>query len=234
MTTTRLLTAGNQSRSIAAPVTILGTPGRETSLWATACHDRRLQIPYLAPRSRVARRLQSMVAVKHAGFTLVEMMVTVAIIGVLAAIAVPAFVKTTRKTRGAEAHAVFAELRQRQEEYHLANGTYFSTGINEADIFPATPGKTAQSIAGRPASWTTLKLRLPNSSLYCGYVAIAGTANSTAGLGAKAAEFGLSTAPRTDWYYLLARCNLDGSNTRDSYYFTWINDTKVQKQNEGY
>src|SRR4051812_16357710 len=98
-------------------------------------------------------------------------MITVAIIGVLAAIAVPAFTKTTRKARGTEVHAVFAELRQREEEYHLANGTYFSTGANEADTFPAAPGRSAQAIAATmPASWTTLKLRLPNSSLYCGYV----------------------------------------------------------------
>lgn len=173
------------------------------------------------------------VSTRTGGFTLVEILIAVAIVGVLAALAVPAFMRTTRKTRGAEVHAVFAEMRQRQEEYHLANGTYFSTGINEADLFPAVPGRTAQSVAGAPASWTTLKLRLPSTALYCGYVAIAGRANDATGIGAKAAEFGLTSAPRTDWYYLLARCNLDGNAGRDGYYFTWINDTKVQKQNEG-
>lgn len=173
--------------------------------------------------------------VKHAGFTLIEVLVTVAIIGVLAAIAIPAFTRTQRKSRSSEVHAVFAEMRQRQEEYHLANGTYFSTGTGETDIFPAAPTVRAQSaITGRPTSWDTLKLRLPNSSLYCGYVAIAGTAGSATGLGTKAGEFGLSAAPSTDWYYLLAQCNADGSTTRDSYYFTWSGDTAVQKQSEGF
>lgn len=167
------------------------------------------------------------------GFTLVELMVAVAIIGILAAVAIPQFTKTTRKARGAEVNAVFAELRQRQEEYHLANGVYFSTGTAETDIFPTNPIKTAQSVSSPPASWTSLKVRLTNTTLYCGYVVIAGNAGSAVGLGTKAAEFGLSTAPTTDWYYLLARCNLDGSTTRDGYYFSWSGDTKVQKQNEG-
>ena len=168
------------------------------------------------------------------GFTLIEVMVTVVIIGILAAIAVPSLMRTTRKTRGSEANAVFAELRQRQEEYHLANGRYYSTGVDESDTFPAAPDRAPQSASGMPASWVTLKLRLPKSDLYCGYVAIAGTANSAVGLGAKAVEFGLTAAPSTDWYYLLAHCNLDGNTARDGYYFTWSGDTKVQKQSEGF
>ena len=162
-------------------------------------------------------------------------MITVAIIGILAAIAIPAFTKTTRRVRSGEVNAVFAEMRQREEEYHLANGVYFSTGANESDTFPAAPGRTATPIAATmPATWTALKLRLPNSSLYCGYVAIAGTANSATGLGTKAGEFGLTSAPQTDWYYLLAHCNVDGNSSRDGYYFTWTGDTKVLKQSEGY
>ncbi|MBK9032494.1 MAG: prepilin-type N-terminal cleavage/methylation domain-containing protein [Myxococcales bacterium] len=168
------------------------------------------------------------------GFTLVELMVAVAIVGILAAIAIPQFSRTTRKARSSEVNAVFAEMRQRQEEYHLANGTYFSTGTGETDTYPTTPTKTAQLASSPPASWTTLKLRLTNDKLYCGYVAIAGTAGSAVGLGTKAGEFGLTAGPATDWYYLLAHCNLDGSTTRDGYYFTWSGDTKVQKQNEGF
>lgn len=171
---------------------------------------------------------------RQRGFTLIELMVTVAIIAVLAAVAIPQFTKTTRKSRAAEVQAVFAELHQRQQEYHFANGSYFSTGSSEAATFPATPGAKAQSIATLPATWVTLKVRPTYQNLYCGYVTIAGTAGDAAGLGAKAGEFGLVSAPNTDWYYLLAHCNLDGNTARDSYYFAWSGDPTVKKQNEGY
>ncbi|MEZ4402538.1 MAG: prepilin-type N-terminal cleavage/methylation domain-containing protein [Kofleriaceae bacterium] len=170
----------------------------------------------------------------RAGFTLIELMVAVAIVGVIAAVAIPQFTRTTRKAKGSEVNAVFAELRQRQEEYHLANGVYFSSGTAETDTFPATPGKRAQDVSSPPASWTTLKLRLTSDKLYCGYVTIAGRAGDATGLGTKAGEFGLTAAPATDWYYLLAHCDIDGSAARDSYYFSWSGDTRVQKQNEGY
>ena len=79
----------------------------------------------------------------------------------------------------------------------------------------------------------TLRVRVPNTSVYCGYVTVAGAANNATGIGAMANSFGLTTAPATDWYYILARCDLDGSATLDSYYFTWSGDTRVQKLNEG-
>lgn len=189
------------------------------------------------PPSAVARPLHHAIDVRtHAavrGFTLIELMVTVAVIGVLAAIAYQNFSGVARKTRGSEVNAVFAELRQRQEEYHLANGVYLSTGSTENDLFPATPSRTAQNVGTLPASWISLKVRLANAKLHCGYVVMAGAAGSGAGIGAKATEFGMPATPTTDWYYLLARCNLAGSSAVDSFYFSWSGDTAVKKQNEG-
>ena len=168
------------------------------------------------------------------GFTLLEIIIAVALVGVLAAIAVTSFSKQARKTRGAEAHGMFTALRVAQEQYHLENGTYFSTGAGESDTWPTAPTKSSQNLLPLPTSWNTLKVRLPTEKAYCGYVTIAGAAGDGTNLGAKAAEFGLTAAPAADWYYILARCNLDGNAARDSYYFTWSGDTQVQKQSEGY
>lgn len=171
--------------------------------------------------------------VRQRGFTLVEILIAVAIIGVLVGLAVVSFTKQSRKARGSEAQAMFAALRIAQEQYHLENGRYFSTGANESDTFPATPTKTAQPFTPMPTSWVSLKVKLPEETGYCGYVVIAGMANNGANIGARATSFGFTT-PTSDWYYLLAHCDLDGNGARDSYYFSWSGDTALQKQNEGY
>jgi len=178
--------------------------------------------------------MQPVLGVRQAGFTLIEILVAVALIGILAGIAIVSFGKQTRKARGSEANAVFAALRVAQEQYHLENGTYLSTGSNESNTHPAAPTPRAQTMLPLPTTWTSLKVQLPENTVYCGYVAMAGAAGDGTNLGTKAVEFGLTAAPSTDWYYLLAHCDLDGNGTRDSYYFTWSGDTRTQKQNEGY
>ena len=172
--------------------------------------------------------------VRQRGFTLIEIMIAVGIIGVLVALAIFSWGKSVRKGRGAEAQAFFAALRVAEEQYHLENGTYFSTASSEAVTHPATPIKTIQTLLPLPASWTQLRVQIPEQNAYCGYVVIAGAANDSTGIGAMANAFGFTSAPVSDWYYLLAHCDLDGSSTRDSYYFSWSGDTTVLKQNEGY
>lgn len=58
------------------------------------------------------------------GFTLIELMVTVAILAMLIGIAVPTYNEQMRKTRRAVAQGVLADLAQCMERYHTTNGTY--------------------------------------------------------------------------------------------------------------
>ena len=60
------------------------------------------------------------------GFTLVELMVTVAIIGILAAIAYPAYNQSVRKSRRTEAKVALLDLAQREERY-LSTTNQYST-----------------------------------------------------------------------------------------------------------
>ena len=92
---------------------------------------------------------------RQAGFTLIEILIAVALVGILAGLAVMKFSKQARKARGAEVQAIFAELRNREEQYHLENGVYFSTGANENAVYPANPG--AQSKAFTPPVSTSSK-----------------------------------------------------------------------------
>jgi len=58
------------------------------------------------------------------GFTLIELMVVVAIIGILAAIAYPSYQQYVLRANRAEAQAVLTETAQFMERYFTTNGTY--------------------------------------------------------------------------------------------------------------
>ena len=168
----------------------------------------------------------------QSGFTILELMVVVAIIAVLAKLALPSFASQSRKSKGdAEVNAFFAELVVREEQYQVENGRYLSTGANESATFPATQQATAIAIGTLPATWTTLKIRPPMDQVRCSYVVLAGTAGSAVGAMA-GTSFGYAS-PQKNWFYALAHCNLDNSAATDSYYFVSSDRSTVQKLNYG-
>ena len=61
-----------------------------------------------------------------AGYTLIELMVVVAVIGVLAVVAIPAFTSYLMRARTTEAVTFLGEIRQRQESYRAEFGSYCS------------------------------------------------------------------------------------------------------------
>lgn len=63
---------------------------------------------------------------KSMGFTLIELMITVAIIGVLGAIAYPSYQDSVRKSRRAEGRSAMMEVLQQQERYMTQNNTYLA------------------------------------------------------------------------------------------------------------
>ena len=61
---------------------------------------------------------------KKNGFTLVELMITVAIVAILAAIALPSYQDSVRKTRRATAQADLMELASFMERFFTENNKY--------------------------------------------------------------------------------------------------------------
>ena len=67
------------------------------------------------------------------GFTPIELLVVVLIIGILSAVALPQYTKAVEKSRAAQALAVLNSLAQAQQSYYMANGQYASR-FDELDV----------------------------------------------------------------------------------------------------
>ncbi|HRD96845.1 MAG TPA: type IV pilin protein [Rubrivivax sp.] len=72
------------------------------------------------------------------GFSLIELMIAIAVIGLLAAVALPSFMDSVRKSRRSEAIAAMAAIQQAQERWRASNPTYTTTWANLA-ASSATP-----------------------------------------------------------------------------------------------
>lgn len=90
------------------------------------------------------------------GFTLVELLLVITILGILAAMAIPRLFPQSEKARMAEALNILSAVRQGEEAYFLQKGDY---------IFNISSGTSP----AESALWENLGMNNPNPSRYFSY-----------------------------------------------------------------
>jgi type IV pilus assembly protein PilE len=124
------------------------------------------------------------------GFSLIELMVVLVIIGILSAVAIPAYRKNVQSTQRAAAKAIMAETTQYMERYYTSNNSYVNGTLSSAVSpkgatgtsiaynisFTATPTASAYTVQAVPVNG--------QSSDSCGTLSLASTgAQSATGTG---------------------------------------------------
>lgn len=139
-----------------------------------------------------------------AGFSLVELMVVVSIIGVLAAVAIPSFTAYVYRSRVSEATTFLAEIRQRQESYRAEFGQYCAVSGDDWGTYTpaALDGSNPVAWPGG-AGWTQLGANAAGAVRFQ-YATIAGPPGTV-----PPGESGAGYTDDDFWFVAQARGDLD-------------------------
>lgn len=152
------------------------------------------------------------------GFTLIELMVTVAIVGVLATLAVYGVGKYIRSSKTAEAIQLIGSIKAAQESYKAETFEYLNVSSSLTDYYPAAPDNRAHvwgdvaTATGR--NFQTLGISA-DAPVRFGYATTAG--NATAAPSAHGTSLTITGWPSAalgrPWYVVRAAADLDGDST---------------------
>lgn len=89
----------------------------------------------MSPSTSNRKDLHARTGVK--GFTLVEVMITVAIVAIIATIAYPSYLDQMRKSRRADAQGALASAANAMERFFTVNNTYATAALGAGGVYPS-------------------------------------------------------------------------------------------------
>jgi prepilin-type N-terminal cleavage/methylation domain-containing protein len=185
--------------------------------------------PTREKKTELSRALRA----SRGGFTLVELLIVVVIVGVLAAIAVPTYLRQRYRSQAIEASEVLGQIVHAQESYRAEFNVYSDvsndptlSGTNEGTRgtlgtwwpglgTPAgSPGGRADFYTGLPAAWNQLGVR-PRQLVRYSYQTIAGNPGVVPSVGPSGnlGYTSLPTAQQGLWFYAVASGDLNNNGT---------------------
>jgi prepilin-type N-terminal cleavage/methylation domain-containing protein len=152
------------------------------------------------------------------GFTLVELMIVVAIIGVLATLAVVSYQRLVAQSHTSEATQMVNSIKVAQEAYHAEVGTYLSISGNlDTDYCPTHAAGLPTKVAWDPTCgtgpnkpWSTLPVN-SNGPVLFGYATVAGLAGGTMPMPSGMSSTPTMPALTSDWYVVAAQVDMNGN-----------------------
>ena len=168
------------------------------------------------------RRDKRQLAANDHGFTLVELMIAVAIVAILAAVAIVTYIKHIKGARIVEAKTFVQIIQSRQETYFQQHGQYCnasSTGKHPTLVASSEP--VSKKWAPRSSSsWNDLSVRPDTGYTYFQWTVVASDPNASPphALDSFCSQVGIPPQPASPgvphpWYYILGEADLDGKGS---------------------
>jgi len=144
------------------------------------------------------------------GFTLIELMIVVVVIGILSSLAIVGYRRYVNEAKTSEAREFIASIKGGQEAILDETFRYLNVSSTIDTLYPsATPTGMVKTMWGNNAGFAALGLR-PSSPVYFGYATTARDAGGGAlGEGANVTGFGTLAAVNEPQYLVKAVCDID-------------------------
>jgi prepilin-type N-terminal cleavage/methylation domain-containing protein len=169
------------------------------------------------------------------GFTLVELLVVVVIVGVLGAIGVQLFRKYIFSSKTVEAVSVMQAIRGAQERYRAETQQYLNVSTTLTWYPNQTPNKMAshwkQPLHPHYADWQRLGVSYTHPVQF-GYIVNAGLAGTNHTVPQTASNPGWTNPATEAWYVIQAKANADGDTTF-AYFVASSYNSEIYSENEG-